>query len=86
MKALTRRLASFLAITGVVGLEYPNCINGPLANNTVCDVTAAPADRAAALVKAMTVAEKLDNLVEYVFILRHPQGSQSFMLTRLSLA
>jgi hypothetical protein len=72
MKALTRRLASFLAITGVVGLEYPNCINGPLASNTVCDVTAAPADRAAALVKAMTVAEKLDNLVEYALILHHP--------------
>ncbi|KAL1836448.1 hypothetical protein VTJ49DRAFT_5136 [Mycothermus thermophilus] len=53
-----------LAVKGAVGLEYPDCVNGPLANNTVCDVTATPADRAAALVKVMTVAEKLDNLVD----------------------
>ena len=44
--------------------EFPDCVNGPLANNTVCDAKAAPADRAAALVKAMDISEKLVNLVE----------------------
>ncbi|KAL2271342.1 hypothetical protein VTJ83DRAFT_713 [Remersonia thermophila] len=58
------KLAIAVAVRGAVGLEYPDCINGPLANSTVCDVTASPADRAAALVKLMSVAEKLDNLVD----------------------
>ena len=45
-------------------LEFPDCENGPLANNLVCDATAPPADRAAALVEAMTIDEKLKNLVK----------------------
>ncbi|CAI4218474.1 unnamed protein product [Parascedosporium putredinis] len=39
--------------------EFPDCENGPLADNLVCDVTASHADRAAALVEAMTIDEKL---------------------------
>lgn len=46
---------------------YPDCQNGPLSDNTVCDSSAAPADRAAALVQAMTLDEKFANLVEYVW-------------------
>jgi xylan 1,4-beta-xylosidase len=50
---------------GVVkGFELPDCVNGPLAINTVCDPKAAPSDRAAALVRAMDISEKLVNLVE----------------------
>lgn len=45
--------------------KYPDCANGPLANTTVCDPKASPPDRAAALVKAMNISEKLVNLVEY---------------------
>ncbi|OAA62902.1 beta-xylosidase [Niveomyces insectorum RCEF 264] len=44
-------------------MTFPDCVNGPLANNTVCNPRAAPAARAAALVKAMTLNEKLVNLV-----------------------
>lgn len=44
--------------------EFPDCENGPLADNLVCDVTASHADRAAALVEAMTIDEKLVNLVK----------------------
>lgn len=47
-------------------LAFPDCVHGPLANNTVCNPKAAPAARAAALVKAMTIDEKLVNLVKYV--------------------
>jgi xylan 1,4-beta-xylosidase len=45
-------------------LEFPDCIGGPLASNKVCDTKVSPADRAAALVAAMTINEKLVNLVE----------------------
>ncbi|KAL2134923.1 hypothetical protein VTI74DRAFT_10415 [Chaetomium olivicolor] len=55
-------------IAGVCALnlpfqKYPDCINGPLAKNKVCDRTLSPAQRAAALVAAMTNEEKLQNLV-----------------------
>ncbi len=43
---------------------FPDCVSGPLAKIAVCDPKAAPADRAAALVKAMTLGEKLANLVK----------------------
>ena len=46
-------------------LEFPNCEDGPLAENLVCDTTASAGDRAAALVEAMTIDEKLLNLVKY---------------------
>jgi beta-D-xylosidase 4 len=42
---------------------YPDCQHGPLAQNKVCDSTLSPADRAAALVAALTNEEKLQNLV-----------------------
>ncbi|CAK7231046.1 hypothetical protein SCUCBS95973_007780 [Sporothrix curviconia] len=44
-------------------LAFPDCVHGPLANNTVCNPQAAPAARAAALVRAMALDEKLVNLV-----------------------
>jgi beta-D-xylosidase 4 len=59
-------LASAITANGVLGFQYPDCVNGPLADNTVCDTNASPPDRAAALVKAMKVEEKLENLVECV--------------------
>jgi beta-D-xylosidase 4 len=45
---------------------YPDCRNGPLSKNKVCDRSLPPAQRAAALVAAMTNEEKLQNLVRYV--------------------
>lgn len=58
-------VTSSLIAGGVSGFQFPDCANGPLANNTVCNVNAPPSDRAAALVKALNLAEKLANLVEY---------------------
>ncbi|KAF1995577.1 glycoside hydrolase family 3 protein [Amniculicola lignicola CBS 123094] len=55
-KAVTSRF-SVLQKTG------PNCISGPLKSNKICDVDAEPAERAAALVAAMSQQEKLANLV-----------------------
>ena len=43
--------------------EFPNCVDGPLASNTVCDQNATPGERANALVEAMNTEEKLANLV-----------------------
>ncbi|KAF2197733.1 glycoside hydrolase [Delitschia confertaspora ATCC 74209] len=45
------------------GHIVPDCVNGPLKSNKICDVKAKPAERAAALVAAMTQQEKLANLV-----------------------
>lgn len=50
---------------------YPDCTNGPLAKSVVCDPKAPPPDRAAALVKAMNISEKLVNLVESVTSREH---------------
>jgi xylan 1,4-beta-xylosidase len=44
----------------------PDCVNGALKSNKVCDTTASPADRAAALVNALQQQEKLNNLVRYL--------------------
>jgi beta-D-xylosidase 4 len=41
----------------------PNCANGPLKSNKICDVKASASERAAALVAAMQTSEKLDNLM-----------------------
>lgn len=56
--------ASFPLVKG--SMQYPNCVDGPLSTNLVCDQKAAPADRAAALVNAMNITEKLDNLLKYL--------------------
>jgi xylan 1,4-beta-xylosidase len=47
-------------------MSFPDCVSGPqvLTSNLVCNTSASPADRAAALVKAFTIDEKLVNLVE----------------------
>lgn len=64
--ALRLALAAAISAQSATAFEYPDCADGPLADNTVCDVTASPADRAAALVKAMKIEDKLQNLVECV--------------------
>lgn len=40
------------------GHLFPDCQNGPLASNGVCDTKASPVERAQALVKAFTTEEK----------------------------
>ncbi|KAH9903821.1 glycoside hydrolase superfamily [Xylariomycetidae sp. FL2044] len=47
-------------------MAFPDCVGGPevLTTNLVCDTTAAPADRAAALIDAWNMTEKLVNLVD----------------------
>jgi xylan 1,4-beta-xylosidase len=52
--------ALLLSAAGVngAGHVFPDCVHGPLSNNTVCDTSASTADRAAALVKVLTNAEK----------------------------
>ncbi|KAJ0158456.1 putative exo-1,4-beta-xylosidase bxlB [Colletotrichum tanaceti] len=43
--------------------SFPDCGRDPLCSNDVCDESLPPRERAAALVAALTVREKLDNLV-----------------------
>ncbi|KAJ7644322.1 glycoside hydrolase family 3 protein [Roridomyces roridus] len=41
--------------------QFPDCVNGPLANTTVCDTSATPTARAKALVAMFTTAEMISN-------------------------
>jgi xylan 1,4-beta-xylosidase len=53
-------LLSFLAFAPVYA-QFPDCGNGPLKTNAVCDPSKLAIDRTTALVKAMTTEEKLNN-------------------------
>jgi xylan 1,4-beta-xylosidase len=62
-------LSALLSLNNAVAtarMAFPDCVNGPeaLTKNLVCDPTAKPAERAAALIKAWNVTEKITNLVE----------------------
>ena len=61
-----------LGAAGAINAQYfapfPDCANGLLASNKVCDATLSPPARAAALVAALTVDEKLQNIIRYVAI------------------
>ncbi|THX06302.1 1,4-beta-D-xylosidase [Aureobasidium pullulans] len=58
--ALLGGSASAQTFQGTAQGGFPDCVNGPLSNNTVCDKSADPIARARALVSAFTVAEKLN--------------------------
>ena len=74
MVVLSLLAVSFGALVVPVrgGVKYPDCTNGPLKSNLVCDSTAAPEARAAALVATMSNSEKLANLIKYVSIMEYP--------------
>ena len=68
MKLLSKfRLVSVgLSVIKLSSAALPDCVNGPLKSNKVCDVTETPANRASALVQAMQPSEKLLNIIRYV--------------------
>ncbi|KAL1836538.1 hypothetical protein VTJ49DRAFT_5035 [Mycothermus thermophilus] len=73
------------------GITYPDCTNGPLRTNLVCDRTAGSSARAAALVAAMNNNEKLANLIKCVLFTSHlscsaDPRSNSPGVSRLDLA
>ncbi|KAH9943802.1 beta-xylosidase [Amylocystis lapponica] len=52
---------SALLLAGYARALFPDCQLGPLSNNSVCDTTATPLQRATALVNLMTFEEKVNN-------------------------
>ncbi|KAF2087560.1 glycoside hydrolase family 3 protein [Saccharata proteae CBS 121410] len=54
-------LSLAVLLVPLASAAFPDCANGPLRNNTVCNVSASPLDRAAALIKLFTLEEKLNN-------------------------
>lgn len=60
--------------------SYPDCTNGLLATNGVCDTKLSPPARAKALVSAMNVQEKLQNLMRYVCPLPLPKTDRVLTL------
>lgn len=55
-------ILSFLALSSVVQSQhiFPDCTNGPLKNNTICDTSASTRARAEALVSVLTLPEKIN--------------------------
>jgi beta-D-xylosidase 4 len=58
--------ASVLALAAhasaqLTGRGFPDCTNGPLKSNVVCDTSADPLTRAKGLIAAFTLEEKLNN-------------------------
>ena len=51
---------ALLAAPAVSQALFPDCVNGPLSNNTVCDASASVSDRARAFVNELTTAEKIN--------------------------
>ncbi|KAF2100043.1 putative xylan 1,4-beta-Xylosidase [Rhizodiscina lignyota] len=45
----------------VVSIGFPDCKNGPLKNNAVCDIDKDPLARATALIDLLTIEEKINN-------------------------
>ncbi|KAJ7769325.1 beta-xylosidase [Mycena metata] len=55
-------IASALAyVARVRAFGFPDCVNGPLANTTVCDTSATPSARAQALIAMFTADELVSN-------------------------
>ena len=50
-----------LLLTTRAYADFPDCVNGPLANTTVCDTSATAFERASALVGLLTLEEKINN-------------------------
>lgn len=59
---------------------YPDCVNGRLASSKICDITASPSERAAALVEMMEPSEKLDNIVRFVYIYHRFTGLEVLLI------
>jgi len=62
MTSLLTLAALAAPLVAAIPRGYPNCVNGLLANNTVCNTSADPLARATALINAFTTAEKLGNM------------------------
>lgn len=58
--AQTRLLATAVLAASASAALFPDCENGPLSNNTVCDTSASVLDRAQALVNVLTNDEKFN--------------------------
>jgi beta-D-xylosidase 4 len=71
LSALVLLGASLVSTVQAIG---PDCANGPLKSNKICDVKASPSERAAALVAAMQTQEKLDNLMRYDMSLENEES------------
>ncbi|KAL0959068.1 hypothetical protein HGRIS_014368 [Hohenbuehelia grisea] len=62
IKAIFASLLS-VAVNAQFNFSFPDCANGPLKSNAVCDTTRSPAERAKALISLFTVDELIANTV-----------------------
>jgi beta-D-xylosidase 4 len=65
MKTLSALGIAAACVGGARASTLPDCTKAPLSQNKICDTTATPRERAAALVAAMQNSEKLVNLVRW---------------------
>lgn len=59
-----KSLSVVAALLGSASASFPDCVNGPLANNTICNLKVDVTSRAKALVALMTLEEKIANTID----------------------
>ncbi|KAF1949057.1 glycoside hydrolase [Byssothecium circinans] len=59
MSTSYRYFGTLLFASGALAL-FPDCVNGPLKNETICDTSASPAERARSLVSLYSLEEKIN--------------------------
>ena len=55
------RLRALLAVSGVAAYSFPDCVNGPLKSNLVCNASANYLDRAKAVASQFPLSDLLSN-------------------------
>ncbi|TAQ91464.1 hypothetical protein B7494_g236 [Chlorociboria aeruginascens] len=55
-------IIALAALASSVTADFPDCVNGPLKNNRVCNMALDPNSRATALVSLFTLEEKIQNM------------------------
>lgn len=56
---------SFVAISilaSSASAAFPDCVNGPLKNNSICDASLSPRERVNGLLEALNIEEKIANV------------------------
>jgi len=56
---MVNQILAALLLVGSATALFPDCVKGPMSNNTVCDTTKSPRERAEAFVKLLTLQEKV---------------------------
>lgn len=60
--SLATSFAALSLLATYASAAFPDCLNGPLKNNTICDASLSPRERVNGLLEALTIEEKIANV------------------------